>query len=151
MLPGLIDAHTHITSEPLWITDAYFERYKSWGIPEDPHRKISAFIPLTVKNVERAIHMGVKIATGTDAGVGEHALSAKDGRRRSAAKHPGARAGAIRDEGRPRLPRKAVDCCPSQRGARVRGAGQSLRGGSPSRPSLSGMAEVGTLKQEIAT
>ncbi len=62
----------------LWITDAYFERYKSWGIPEYAHKKISAFIPLALENVERAIRMGVKIAVGTDAGVGEHALSAKE-------------------------------------------------------------------------
>ncbi len=62
----------------LWITDAYFDRYKTWGIPDFAHKKISAFIPVALKNVERAIHMGVKIALGTDAGVGEHALSGKE-------------------------------------------------------------------------
>jgi len=62
----------------LWITDSYFERYKSWGIPEYAHQKISAFIPIALKNVERAIRMGVKVAVGTDAGVGEHALSGKE-------------------------------------------------------------------------
>jgi len=62
----------------LWITDGYFDRYKSWGIPEYAHQKISAFIPIALKNVERAIRMGVKVAVGTDAGVGEHRLSGKE-------------------------------------------------------------------------
>lgn len=62
----------------LWIADAYFERYQDWHIPDWAHAKISAFIPTALKSVRMAIRLGVKIALGTDAGVGEHALSAKE-------------------------------------------------------------------------
>lgn len=62
----------------LWIADSYFDRYKSWGIPDYAHAKISQFIPTAIKSVEMALRMGVKIALGTDAGVGEHHLSAKE-------------------------------------------------------------------------
>ena len=62
----------------LWIVDAYFDRYKEWRIPDYAHAKISAFIPTAKKSADMAIRMGVKIALGTDAGVGEHALSAKE-------------------------------------------------------------------------
>jgi imidazolonepropionase-like amidohydrolase len=62
----------------LWIADLYFDKYKQWHIPDYAHAKISAFIPTALKSVDMAIRMGVKIALGTDAGVGEHALSAKE-------------------------------------------------------------------------
>jgi imidazolonepropionase-like amidohydrolase len=62
----------------LWIVDAYFDRYRSWRIPDYAHEKISAFIPTAKKSVDMAIRMHVKIALGTDAGVGEHALAAKE-------------------------------------------------------------------------
>lgn len=62
----------------LWIVDEYFDRYKIWNIPPYAHAKISAFIPIAKKSVDMAIRMHVKIALGTDAGVGEHALAAKE-------------------------------------------------------------------------
>ena len=62
----------------LWIVDAYFERYKIWNIPPYAHAKISAFIPYAKKSADMAIRMHVKIALGTDAGVGEHAFSARE-------------------------------------------------------------------------
>ena len=42
------------------------------------HEKISQFIPTALKSVEMAIRLGVKIAVGTDAGVGEHELAGKE-------------------------------------------------------------------------
>jgi imidazolonepropionase-like amidohydrolase len=62
----------------LWITDAYFDKYKEWRIPDYAHAKISAFIPRALESVKMAIRKGVKIALGTDAGVGEHHLAAKE-------------------------------------------------------------------------
>ncbi|HME09339.1 MAG TPA: amidohydrolase family protein [Bryobacteraceae bacterium] len=62
----------------LWIVDEYFDRYQIWKIPPYAHAKISAFIPYAKKSVDLAIRMHVKIALGTDAGVGEHALAAKE-------------------------------------------------------------------------
>jgi imidazolonepropionase-like amidohydrolase len=62
----------------LWIVDEYFDRYKIWNIPPYANEKISAFIPIAKKSVDMAIRMGVKIALGTDAGVGEHALAGKE-------------------------------------------------------------------------
>lgn len=62
----------------LWIVDEYFDRYQIWKIPPYAHEKISAFIPIAKKSVDMAIRMHVKIALGTDAGVGEHALAAKE-------------------------------------------------------------------------
>jgi imidazolonepropionase-like amidohydrolase len=62
----------------LWIVDEYFDRYKIWNIPPYAHAKISAFIPIAKQSVDMAIRMHVKIALGTDAGVGEHALAAKE-------------------------------------------------------------------------
>lgn len=62
----------------LWIADSYFENYQKWHIPDYAHAKISAFIPSALKSVDMAIRMGVKIALGTDAGVGEHSLSARE-------------------------------------------------------------------------
>ena len=61
----------------LWIADSYFERYKQWQIPDYAHEKISRFIPTALKSVEMAI-AEVKIAVGTDAGVGEHELAGKE-------------------------------------------------------------------------
>ncbi len=64
----------------LWIVDAFDARYKEWRLPPWAVEKIqtSAFIPTAKKSADLAIRMGVKIALGTDAGVGEHALSAKE-------------------------------------------------------------------------
>jgi len=62
----------------LWIADAYFDRYRAWRIPDYAHAKISAFIPRALESVEMAIRKGVTIALGTDAGVGEHHLGAKE-------------------------------------------------------------------------
>lgn len=62
----------------LWITDAYFDKYKEWRIPDYAHAKISLFIPRALESVKMAIRKGVKIALGTDAGVGEHHLAAKE-------------------------------------------------------------------------
>ena len=62
----------------LWIADSYFERYKEWQVPDYAHAKISQFIPTALKSVEMAIKMKVKIAVGTDAGVGEHELAGKE-------------------------------------------------------------------------
>jgi imidazolonepropionase-like amidohydrolase len=62
----------------LWIADSYFEKYKEWGIPDYAHAKISNFIPTALRSVEMAIRLGVTIAVGTDAGVGEHELAGKE-------------------------------------------------------------------------
>jgi imidazolonepropionase-like amidohydrolase len=62
----------------LWIVDEYFDRYRIWNIPSYGHAKISAFIPYAKKSADMAIRMHVKIALGTDASVGEHALAAKE-------------------------------------------------------------------------
>jgi imidazolonepropionase-like amidohydrolase len=62
----------------LWIADSYFDRYKEWGIPAYAHEKISQFIPTALKSAELAITMGVRVALGTDAGVGEHHLAGKE-------------------------------------------------------------------------
>lgn len=62
----------------LWIVDAFEERHKEWRLPPWAVEKVSAFIPTAKKSADMAIRMGVKIALGTDAGVGEHALSAKE-------------------------------------------------------------------------
>jgi len=62
----------------LWIADSYFAKYQEWGIPSCAHEKISAFIPTALKSAEMAIRMGVRVALGTDAGVGEHHLAAKE-------------------------------------------------------------------------
>src|SRR5260370_8239944 len=62
----------------LWIVDLYFDKYKTWHIPDYAHEKISAFIPSAKKSADLAIRMGVKIALGTDAAVGDHALTAKE-------------------------------------------------------------------------
>lgn len=62
----------------LWITDAYFDKYKEWRIPDYAHAKIAVFIPRALESVEMAIRKGVPIALGTDAGVGEHHLGAKE-------------------------------------------------------------------------
>ncbi len=62
----------------LWIADSYFEKYRDWRIPDFAHAKISAFIPTAIKSVQMAIRLGVTIALGTDAGVGEHHLAGKE-------------------------------------------------------------------------
>jgi imidazolonepropionase-like amidohydrolase len=62
----------------LWIADSYFDKYKEWGIPAYAHEKISRFIPTALKSAAMAIKMGVQIALGTDAGVGEHHLAGKE-------------------------------------------------------------------------
>lgn len=62
----------------LWIVDDYFNRYKIWNIPPYAHAKIWAFIPYAKKSADMAIRMHVKIALGTDAGVGEHAFAARE-------------------------------------------------------------------------
>ena len=62
----------------LWIADSYFDKYKEWGIPSYAHDKISQFIPTALKSAEMAIKMGVRVALGTDAGVGEHHLAGKE-------------------------------------------------------------------------
>ena len=62
----------------LWIADSYFDKYKEWGIPSYAHEKISQFIPTALKSAEMAIRMGVRVALGTDAGVGEHQLAGKE-------------------------------------------------------------------------
>jgi len=73
----MIDRGTYFVPT-LWIADSYFERYKQWQIPDYAHEKISQFIPTALKSVEMAIRLGVKIAVGTDAGVGEHELAGKE-------------------------------------------------------------------------
>ena len=67
----------------LWIADSYFEKYKEWGIPDYAHAKISNFIPTALRSVEMAIRLGVTIAVGTDAGVGEHEVGRQGVPRRS--------------------------------------------------------------------
>jgi imidazolonepropionase-like amidohydrolase len=62
----------------LWIADSYFDRYRDWRIPDWAHAKISEFIPTALESVRMAIRMGVPIALGTDAGVGEHELAGKE-------------------------------------------------------------------------
>jgi imidazolonepropionase-like amidohydrolase len=62
----------------LWIADAYFDKYKEWRVPDYAHAKISVFIPRALESVKLAIRKGVNIALGTDAGVGEHHLAAKE-------------------------------------------------------------------------
>lgn len=62
----------------LWIADAYFDKYKEWRVPDYAHAKISVFIPRALESVKMAIRKRVRIALGTDAGVGEHHLAAKE-------------------------------------------------------------------------
>lgn len=62
----------------LWIVDAYFDRYNIWKVPDYANEKISKFIPYAKKSADLAIRMHVQVALGTDAGVGEHAYSAKE-------------------------------------------------------------------------
>jgi imidazolonepropionase-like amidohydrolase len=62
----------------LWIVDAYFDRYKIWRIPDFANEKISHFIPYAKKSADLAFKMHVKVALGTDAGVGEHAFAGKE-------------------------------------------------------------------------
>ncbi|MGI8742323.1 MAG: amidohydrolase family protein [Bryobacteraceae bacterium] len=62
----------------LWIVDSYFDRYKIWKIPDFANDKIPKFIPYAKKSADLAFRMHVKVALGTDAGVGEHAYSARE-------------------------------------------------------------------------
>lgn len=74
----LMIAHGTTFVPTLWIADSYFDKYKEWRIPDYAHAKISNFIPTALESVRMAIRMGVTIAVGTDAGVGEHELAGKE-------------------------------------------------------------------------